>query len=349
MNYHISSVELLKRHPLAISRDVRAGSMNLFLAMTLGNQVGFGEAVPDHEQGQTVDKATCQLDTFLKTNNIDELAVQTIWQQGKEAGLIAPVQAALDMALWDLLAKKAQLPCYKLFGLTKKKLATSVTIGIMSPQQAAERTSKLLQNNCLSTLKIKLGSPQGIEADQAMFIEIKKIADKHGVKLRVDANGGWTLPKAKLMLTWLAERGVEYVEQPLNVGHEEQLLELYRKRPLPIFVDESCHFSHDIPALAESIDGINIKLMKCGGFTEALRLIATARAYGLKTMIGCMSESSLAISAACSIAPLVDYIDLDSHLNIKNDPATGSVMDKQGNLLISDDYGHGGQLHDNII
>ena len=121
--------------------------------------------------------------------------------------------------------------------------------------------------------------------------------------------------------------------------------ELFRSRPLPLFLDESCHFARDVPALAGKTDGVNVKLMKCGGITEALRIVSTARAHGLKTMIGCMSEAGAAISAGASIAALFDYIDLDSHLNIANDPTTGTVL-QDGVVLPADRPGHGARLKD---
>ncbi len=349
MKYKLFSQELIKRQPLVISRDIRKSSMNLFLTLTLGGYSGIGEAVPDHEAGETVEQSEQQLHDFLTGYDWSQLAIQEIWQQAREAKLTAPAQAALDMALWDLLAKTAQLPCYQLFGLAKEAIPTSITIGIMSPEQAEARAVELLETHHARALKIKLGSREGLDADQAMFTKIKQVADNYPVKLLVDANGGWSLAEAKTMMAWLAQHGVEYIEQPLEVGSEDQLAELYHNRPLPIFVDESCRVSSDVAKLVGNIDGINIKLMKCGGLSEALRLVAVARAHGLKTMIGCMSESSVAISAACAVAPLIDYIDLDSHLNIKNDPADGVTLNGDGQLLMVEKPGHGAEFYENNI
>ena len=194
-------------------------------------------------------------------------------------------------------------------------------------------------------LKIKLGSPDGIAADQANFEAAATAARPFGVKLRVDANGGWSLEDAKAMLRWLAERGVDYVEQPLVEGAEDKLPELFQGRALPIFVDESCRFAMDVPRVAGCVDGVNLKLMKCGGITEAVRIVAAARAHGLKTMIGCMSESSIAIAAGASIGALFDHIDLDSHLNLDPDPATGLGF-VDGIVMPRDVPGHGASLRD---
>ena len=147
------------------------------------------------------------------------------------------------------------------------------------------------------------------------------------------------------MMAWLADRGAEYVEQPLKQGQEDALPDLFRHRPLPLFVDESVRVSGDVPALADRVDGVNLKLMKCGGITEALRIVATARACGLKTMIGCMGESSISIAAGASLSELFDHIDLDSHLNLAPDPATGAAM-VDGVVLPGAVSGHGGRFLD---
>jgi L-alanine-DL-glutamate epimerase-like enolase superfamily enzyme len=145
------------------------------------------------------------------------------------------------------------------------------------------------------------------------------------------------------MMPWLAERGVDYIEQPLKEGEEGYLKELFKNRALPIYVDESCRFSENIPSFAEHVDGVNMKLMKCGGITEALRIIGTARAHKLKTMIGCMSESSVSIAAAASLTGGIDHVDLDSHYNLSPDPAMGAPL-INGITLPQEIPGHGAEL-----
>src|SRR5205085_7138681 len=137
-------------------------------------------------------------------------------------------------------------------------------------------------------VKVKLGGPEGVDADKAIFEAVLSAAP-HGIALRVDANGGWSVDSARSMIPWLAERGVEYVEQPLPLGQEEDLPALYANSPIPIFADESCRTASDIPKLAGRIHGINLKLMKAGGIRDGLRVIHTARAHGLMVMMGCMS------------------------------------------------------------
>ncbi len=150
---------------------------------------------------------------------------------------------------------------------------------------------------------------------------------------------------ARAMMRWLADRGCTYVEQPLAEGREADLPAIFHDRPLPIFVDESCRFSSQIPGWAEAVDGCSVKLMKCGGITEALRIVATARAHGLGTMIGCNGESSVSIAAGAAIGALFDHIDLDSHLNLAPDPAVGAPL-VDGIVTPTEEPGHGGRMLD---
>ncbi|MCK5441476.1 MAG: dipeptide epimerase, partial [Maribacter sp.] len=270
-----------------------------------------------------------------------------IYEKGRAFGLPTCVLAALDVALWDQLAKTAKLPLNQLFGIPLPKVATSVTIGINPPEVVKDRIPILLQGTGIRFLKVKLGSKEGIEADKAMFAQVVESTAEHKVGLRVDANGGWDVTEAIHMMKWLANLGVDYVEQPLVHGREEDLPAIFKNRPLPIFVDESCCFSTDIPHWAGAVDGVNLKLMKCGGLTEALRIIATARAFGLKTMIGCMGESSLAISAAAALTGLLDHIDLDSQLNLDPDPFSGAQL-INGIITPNNRPGHGAILKENM-
>lgn len=240
---------------------------------------------------------------------------------------IAPcAYVAIDTALWDLKAKKAGLPLYNLLGFPKPFVPTSVTLGINSPEVIKERIPIIMEGKSIKSLKIKLGSPKGIEADMEMFEQVLESTKNFKVSLRVDANGGWNVTDAIKMMKWLSKNDVDYVEQPLEEGKEADLKYLFKNRALPIYVDESCRFSDDIFSYYNYVDGVNMKLMKCGGITEALRIIDTAKSLKLKTMIGCMSESSVAIAAAASISGVINHIDLDSHYNLNPDPSEGVEM-----------------------
>ena len=340
IEYH--TLYLKKRFPLRISRGEIPGGENLFVSVTEDGLTGWGEMAPgDTEGAATVAEGRAQLEAFC-ADGLDG-AIHDIWARANAAGVGACALAALDMALWDLRAKQAAMPLYRFLGLARRGVVSSLTVGINPPEIVRDRVPLLLARGARA-LKIKLGSADGIDADKAMFAAVREAAAGSGAALRVDANGGWSQADARHMMDWLAARGVEYIEQPLVQGAEDQLPELFRTRALPIFVDESCRFSSDIPAFAQCVDGMNLKLMKCGGITEALRIVATARAHGLKTMIGCMGESSVSIAAGASLSALFDYIDLDSHLNLDPDPATGAPFE-HGVTLPADQPGHGGTLH----
>jgi L-alanine-DL-glutamate epimerase-like enolase superfamily enzyme len=346
MQIGYKTLYLKKRFPLRISRGEMLGGDNLFVSVSDGTHTGWGEMAPVASEGAaSAEDGQAQLEAFVAQIGAQGLngSIHDIWARGREAGVGACALAALDIALWDLLAKQADLPLYRLLGLARRGVVSSLTVGINPPEVVRERVPLLLAQGARA-LKVKLGSPEGVEADRAMFAAVHEAAAGTGAVLRVDANGGWSLQDARAMMAWLAERGVEYVEQPLVKGAEDQLPDLFRDRALPVFVDESCQFSSDIPGYAHCVDGVNLKLMKCGGITEALRIVATARAHGLKTMIGCMGESSVAIAAGASLSALFDYIDLDSHLNLDPDPATGAPF-TGGVTLPADRSGHGGSLN----
>ncbi len=341
MKVGFHALYLKKRFPLRISRGEILGGENLFVSVTDGALTGWGEMAPSASEGAaSVEEGRAQLERFC-ADGLDG-AIHDIWARAHASGVGACALAALDMALWDLRAKQAGMPLYRMLGLARRGVVSSLTVGINPPEVVRDRVPLLLARGA-QALKIKLGSTDGIAADKAMFSAVQEAAAGHDVALRVDANGGWSLNDARHMMGWLAARGVEYVEQPLVEGAEHQLPDLFRDRPLPIFVDESCRFSRDIPGFAHCVDGVNLKLMKCGGITEAVRIVATARAHGLKTMIGCMGESAVSIAAGASLSALFDYIDLDSHLNLDPDPATGAPF-ADGVTLPADRPGHGGHI-----
>ena len=336
-------VRLKKRFPLAISRGIKYDSENLFIRYEKDGFEGWGESAPgDTEGADSVEVVQDALEKFISTD-ISGHSIQSLYDRAKEINVPPCAYVGLDTALWDWTAKKAGLPLYQLLGFAKPHQPTSVTIGINTPEIVKERIPLLLDGTTVKSLKIKLGSPEGIEADKLMFNQVVESTQKYKVKIRVDANGGWDVNQAKLMMHWLADRGVDYIEQPLKEGEEKYLKELFKNRPIPIYLDESCRFSENITKFYNYVDGVNMKLMKCGGITEALRIIGTARAHGLKTMIGCMSESSVAIAAAASLTGGIDHIDLDSHYNLDPDPSRGAPM-VDGITMPQEVPGHGGEL-----
>lgn len=350
-------LRLARRYPLTISRGTQAIAENLFVSVSDGTHTGIGEFAPSIGSGCGAAAAQEQLEAFLarrpgalRSNVLrpgaqgpDLSSPHAAWAAARAAGVDAGALAALDEALWDLLGKRAGLPLYRLLGLPKGTVPTSLTIGINPPAVTRERVPEILARTGAKSLKIKLGSPAGRDHDKEHFAAAAEAAAPFGVRLRVDANGGWTADEAIAMDRWLAARGVAFIEQPLPRGGEAELPRVFAARTLPIFADESCETSTDVPALAPMVDGVNLKLMKCGGITEALRIVATARAHGLRTMIGCMAESSISISAGAALGALFDEIDLDSHLNFMPDPARGAVL-IDGVVTPTGDPGHGGRL-----
>ncbi|HIK45510.1 MAG TPA: dipeptide epimerase [Leptolyngbyaceae cyanobacterium M65_K2018_010] len=332
-----------KRVPLTISRGTTAQSTNLWLKLRAEGLEGWGEAAPFSigTYQQSLEQVMGDLAQLP-----DLLQPYQPWERQALAAAIAPLslqsatKAALDVALWDWCGKATGQPIWRLLGLDLGQIQpTSVTVGIASPAAAQRRSQDWLQQTSARALKVKLGSPAGIAADQAMFQAVYDQTPP-AVSLSIDANGGWTLEEAIEMAHWLSDRRVTHLEQPLPVEQNPQLPQLRQQSPLPVFVDESCFTSQDIPSLAALVDGINIKLMKAGGLTEALRMIHTARACGLQVMFGCYSDSSLANGAMAQLSPLADYVDLDSHLNLRDDPFTGLSL-VEGRLLPSPHPGLG--------
>ena len=341
VNFH--KVNLKKKHPLQISRGIHSKSQNLFVEIIKDGITGWGESAPGKTEGASnADEVETCLSKLIDTS-IDSLSIYEIYQRSKELNIPPCAHAAIDIALWDWKAKKAGLPLNNLLGLPTPSTPTSLTVGINPPEIIKERVEMLLSNPQIKALKIKLGSPDGIEYDKSIYSQVLESTKKSNISIRVDANGGWSLDEAKLMMKWLAERKAEYIEQPLVEGEEDKLKYLFENRPLPIFIDESCRFSEDVARHYEYVDGVNLKLMKCGGITEALRILNVAKSHNLKTMIGCMSESSISISAGASISGIIDYIDLDSHYNLDPDPSEGASM-IDGITINDKKPGHGSKL-----
>ena len=337
MELSVQSFTVHKRVPLTISRGTTAASTNLWITIRADGLEGWGEAAPcsigtHHQTLAQLQQDMAQLQ--------DLLAAYHPWERQAIDAALQPLnlqsasRAALDVALWDWCGKATQQPIWKLLGLDLNQIRpTSVTVGIMAPEAARQRTQAWMDQTQARALKIKLGHPEGITADQAMFQAIYDYVPAH-MSLSVDANGGWSFDQAVAMAQWLGERGITHLEQPLPPHLDHQLPQLRQQSPMPIFVDESCFNRQDVLRLRSLADGINIKLMKAGGLTEALRMIHTAQACGLQVMFGCYSDSRVANSAMAQLSPLADYLDLDSHLNLRDDPFDGLTL-SDGRILPS--------------
>lgn len=342
MNIELVRRTLKRRYPFRIARGISTETDNLFLYLRDGSApglVGIGECAPSVADTELADLSEAALRDFKPISSHP----RDLYEQGRQSNLPMPALCALDVACWDLLAKRAGIPLRDLLGFGPSKVPTSITIGINPPEVTKERVEELLDGDRFRYLKVKLGASEGLAFDQAHFEAARQVAEKHKVTIRVDANCGWSLPDALTMMRWLEERGVDYIEQPLAKDAFKESLTLFEQRSLPIYLDESCQTAADVIRWADRCDGVNLKLMKCGGITGALRIIETARALGLKLMIGCMGESSISISAGAALGNAFDHIDLDSHLKLADDPAMGATLEN-GVVRSPDAPGHGAEL-----
>jgi L-Ala-D/L-Glu epimerase len=343
MELIVQTFTVQKKFALKISRGTTDRTTNLWLKIREDNIEGWGEASPfSISKAESQDTARFKQEITQispKLARFNPLQRQEIAEILAQETVSSAVKAAIDMALYDWLGKKVGLPLWQLWGLNRDRIVPiSVTIGISSPEAAVKRGQEWQKTLDFQLLKLKLGANEGIERDRAMLTAVKAAFPQ--TRLTVDANGGWSFADAVTMSHWLASMGVEYIEQPLSVADDDKLADLSERSPLPIFVDESCFTSQDILRLASSVAGVNLKVMKTGGLTEAKRAIEIAKACGLKVMFGCYSDSSLANTAMSHLAPLADYLDLDSHLNLVNDPFSGAIV-SSGRLLPSDRPGLG--------
>ena len=322
-------LDLELRHTFRLARGASDVRSNLIVELEEDGLVGLGEAAPLAHYGQdwrsAADAVEAMAERLTDTRAFDSAAARAA------VGGEPAAEAAIDMALRDLAGKRLGAPLWELLGIDPRPTPpTSFTIGLDTPEVVAR---KVREAGDFEILKIKLGADE----DRAVLEAVRDETDR---PVRVDANEGWTLAEAVGRLEWLAGMGVELVEQPLPADQLEESRELRRVSPIPIVADESVHRAADVPRLAEAFDGINIKLMKCGGLGEALRMIHVARAHGMQVMLGCMIESSLAVTAAAHLSPLVDWADLDGNLLVTNDPFVG-VGVEGGRLVLPDGAGLG--------
>lgn len=334
MNLSFRLLDLKLKHTFQIARETRNVQNNVVVQLKDEEGIiGFGEAAPTRFFGEDVNSVTKVLEQSgdLLTN-ADPFQIENITLLLKNKfPKDAAARAALDIALHDMIGKKLNIPLHKFLGLNRHEAkTTSFTIGIDTVEKMCKKVEEAKD---FPVFKIKVGFKDDIE----ILKEIRKITR---AVFRVDANTGWTPDEAIKKLNLMEELGVELVEQPFPVGSIEELKKVRRHAKIPIFIDEDIRDSKDIPAFSGVVDGINIKLMKCGGIREALRMIYTARAHDLKIMIGCNIESSVSITAAAHLMSLVDYIDLDGHLLVTNDPYTGVTVDK-GKLTLPEGSGLG--------
>jgi L-alanine-DL-glutamate epimerase-like enolase superfamily enzyme len=316
-------IALHTKHPFIIARGGSSEYRVVRVTVTDDDGLtGWGEAAPSKHYGETADTVVSVLPVLAPVlRDADGWSLEALeLAMAKAIRFNASARAAVSAALHDLAAKRLGVPVHRMWGLDPAgSPPTSFTIAI-APDEATLR-DRVREATGYPVLKIKLGTSW----DERIVRIIREM--EPGKALRVDANAAWTPKHALSMIPILAELGVEFVEQPLPAHDVEGLRFVRERSSLPIIADESCLVATDIPRLAGAVDGINIKLAKCGGLREALRMIATARAHDMSVMCGCMVESSLGITAAAQLAPLLDYADLDGAELVENDPYVGARIE----------------------
>jgi len=333
LRLHAEILDLKTRHPFIIAR----GSQDTYRTVRIrlvdqDGMEGWGEAAPQRFYGETPETVLAALDVYATV-----LPSNPAHLEHAEARMLEALhgnnsaRAAVSTALHDLAAKRLGVPVHRLWGLDSAKCPGSTfTIGIDTPDRIRMKVKEAAQ---YPVLKVKLGTPD----DRAILTAIRETTPK---EIRVDANAGWTRKQAIRSLPMLEEFGVTVLEQPLAAEDLEGLAEVTRHSRIPVVADESCLVATDIPRLVGKVDGINIKLAKTGSLREALRMIAVARAHHMMVMVGCMIESSIGITAAAQVTPLVDICDLDGAALLARDPYVGATIDN-GQLKLSEAPGLG--------
>lgn len=328
--------ELQLRHTFTVSSYSRKTTPGVQVCIEYEGVTGYGEASMPPYLGQSVETVTAFLSKVKLEQFKDPFQMETIlaYIDSLSPGDGA-AKAAIDIALHDLTGKLIGLPWWRIWGLDATKAPdTTFTIGIDTPEVVREKTKECADR--FNILKVKVG----LDNDKEMISTIREITD---LPLAVDANQGWKdKEKALDEIFWLYENGVVMVEQPMAKERMDDNAWITERSPIPVFADEAIQRLADIPSIKGAYHGINIKLMKCTGMREAWKMVNYARAEGMKVMVGCMTETSCAVSAAAQLSPAVDFADLDGNLLITNDLYKGMEV-VNGRVTLSDLPGIGVQ------
>lgn len=313
--------QLPLKHRFEISRGAITEQSTLIVELSDGQHRGFGEATSNDYYGMTMER---MVDAVERVRDLVEstasLDPPELWQQAYDLIPDDPFAlCALDQAAYDLWGKQQGSPVYRLWGLnTDQNPPSDFTIGIDTIERMVE---KLGEVPGWPVYKIKLGTANDIE----IVRELRKHTD---AVFRVDANCGWTVEETIKNSSELKQLGVEFIEQPLVADDREGARQVYQQSVLPVIADESCISEADVARCEGCFHGVNIKLVKCGGITPARRMIDQARQLGLQVMVGCMTESTVGISAIAQLLPLLDYVDMDGAALLASDIASGVVVDR---------------------
>ncbi len=341
MKLVLRKISLPLRHPFTIAHGTSLVQENLVVELREGNVSGYGEGASSHAyKAFTAESMQADLESAraaIERERLDDPSA--LWDRLLPAlGHNRFALCALDEAAHDLWGKQQAQPVWKLWGLALRNLPLSnYTIGIDTIEIMLR---KMREFDGWPIYKIKLGTPN----DLAIVRELRRHTD---ATFRVDANCAWTAEQTLALAPELEKLGVEFIEQPLPRDGWEGMREVFRRCPLPVMADESCLVEEDVPRCAGHFHGINIKLTKAGGLTPARRMIRRARELGLKVMVGCMTESSVGISAIAQLLPLLDYVDMDGATLISRDVATGVKVEK-GRAIYPEVNGNGVKLLENL-
>ncbi len=329
------TIELNPTHPFVIARGGYAHHRNVIVRLIDDDGIeGFGEAAPNRYYGESVSSVIAALGQFKPIiERADPFSIEaTEAHLNRVLRGNASAKSAISAALHDLVGKKLGLPVYRMWGLDASPTPqSSFTIAIAENDELERRVAEARE---YPILKIKLGTDRDTE-----IVRIVRNAAPQK-RLRVDANAAWTAKHAVRMSDYLHDNGVEMLEQPVPANDIEGLRFVRNRSRLPVFADESCLVASDVAKLAGAVDGINIKLAKCGSLREALRMVHTARALDMQVMAGCMIESSLGISAIAQVAPLLDSADFDGAALLSSDPFRGVTI-AGGTIRLTDAPGLG--------
>ncbi|HET6896410.1 MAG TPA: dipeptide epimerase [Candidatus Baltobacteraceae bacterium] len=328
LSLSIDTLELPLVHPFTIARGTEEVAHTAVFRLQWNGLEGLGESVPIPRYKESVESVTAYYrehpvrgdDPYL----LDELL----------DGIPVAARCGLDLALHDLIGKDCGKPLYRLLGLDPAKTpVTSFTIGISDPETTLRKVAEIGDH---PVMKVKLG----LGSVQQEVETIELIRSKYTGTIRIDANEGWSAEQAVDVLRELERFDIEFCEQPIKAGHPEQLRYVKERSRIPIVTDEDSLTARDLPRLYGCVDGINVKLVKCGGIRAGIEMIHTARALGMKVMLGCMVESQISATAAAQISPLVDWADIDGPFLTKDDPFSG-ITYRDGKIVLPEGPGLG--------
>ncbi|WP_339706460.1 dipeptide epimerase [uncultured Kriegella sp.] len=332
MQLHLKKYILPLKHTFSISRESHDFQDTLIVSLSLEGQTGYGEATSNPYYQITVESMMAEIEAIQnEITNFEFTSPEIFHHFLVEKGLTNFAICALDLAAHDLFGKILKKPLYEIWQTNTDSYPTSnYTIGI----DTIENMVAKMQEMPWPIYKVKLGTKNDIAI-------IKKLRKHTDAIFRIDANCAWTPQETILNAPLLKDLGVEFIEQPLPAGDWEGMEKVMHNSVLPVIADESCIIETDVEKCGLHFSGINIKLTKCGGLTPALRMIKKGKEIGLKVMVGCMTESTVGISAIAQLLPQLDYVDMDGAMLLSSDIADGVKIESDGNVIFPELPGSG--------